>query len=308
MTPPPFFVVGFQRSGTTLLRLMLDNHPDIAIPLDTVGLWSRYEDRLSEYHNLASTADRARLVSDLLAEERIQLWETPLSAERILSRVGAGTFPDIIRAFHECYAETRGKTLWGDKDPGNMLRIPQLVRWFPECRMLHIIRDGRDACLSQLEQSFGSDDLLDCACEWREQVWWVRQLGAIMGPARYFELRYEDLVAQPESWLRRICGFLGVPYAASMLQYHESVSKSVPDSKRHIWPKLDQPPRADNTERWKRKLSPAMRACFEKRAWDVLRSCDYETFPARPDNTGLQEFRYLARRALKSMKRRMSRT
>jgi hypothetical protein len=301
----PFFLVGFQRSGTTLLRLMLDNHPDIAIPLDTVGLWARYEERLPSYGNLGSPADRERLVRDLLAEERIRLWEVPLTVEAVLARTGTGTFPDVIRAFHECYAAAKCKRLWGDKDPGNMLRIAQLDRWFPGCRILHIVRDGRDACLSQLEQSFGSDDLLDCACEWREQVWWVRQLGQLMGPARYFELRYEDLVAQPEARLREICRFLELPYAESMLRYHESVALSVPDSKRHIWPKLNQPPRADNTERWKQKLTPGMQVCFEKRAGAVLRAMDYETTPGGASGAYLTELVNLLRSVQRAFARRI---
>jgi len=64
----PFFIIGFQRSGTTLLRVMLDAHPNIAIPLDTVGLWNRYERKLENYDGLATAAGRSRIISDLLAE------------------------------------------------------------------------------------------------------------------------------------------------------------------------------------------------------------------------------------------------
>jgi hypothetical protein len=301
---PPFFVVGFQRSGTTLLRLMLDNHPDIAIPLDTVGLWARYETRLPSYGNLATPADRERLVRDLLAEERIRLWEVPLSAEGVLARVRTGTFPDIINAFHEAYAAARGKRVWGDKDPGNMLRIPQLNRWFPGCRIVHLVRDGRDACLSQIKQDFGFDDLLPCACAWREQVWWVRNLGQVLGD-RFYELRYEDLVTTPEAELRRLCSFLGIDYAPGMLEYHREVERSVPDSKRHIWPLLNQPPRKDNAGRWKEQMSASVRVAFEKRAGDVLRDSGYEVLSGTLRGGQAAELGAFMRRGWLALQRRL---
>jgi Sulfotransferase family len=293
----PFFIVGFQRSGTTLLRLMLDNHPDIAVPLDTTGLWSRVEGKLDRYGDLASAAAREKLIAELLKEERIRLWEVPLTVEQIAKRWTSRRYGGLVAAFYESYAEAKGKKVWGDKDPGNMLRLSQLNRWFPEGRFIHIIRDGRDACLSQLNQDFGFDDVLPCAAAWREQVWWVREAGALLGPDRYFELRYEDLVSRPEALLREISDFLGVAYSPQMLEYHRKVDQSVPESKRHLWPLLHQPPRADNTEQWKNKLSSGQRICFEKRAGPLLRTLGYETLPGAASGGYFEELRSLARRA-----------
>jgi hypothetical protein len=294
---PPVFIIGFQRSGTTLLRLMLDNHPDLAIPLDTTGLWSRTETRLGSYGDLSQPAARERLVTDLLQEERIRLWEVPLSAEEVLTRWTTSDFSGLIAAFYQSYAAHRGKRAWGDKDPGNMLRMAQISRWFPRSLFLHIIRDGRDACLSQLRQDFGYDDVLPCASAWREQIWWVREIGAVLGPSRYFELRYEDLVNAPETHLRAICRFLGLDYSDQMLQYHQNVEQSVPDSKRHLWPMLTDQPRADNTEQWKKKMTAGQRICFEKRAGSVLHALGYPTLPGPPAGGYFEELRSLARRA-----------
>src|SRR5687768_2930367 len=147
----PFFLIGFQRSGTTLLRVMLDSHPEVAVPLDTVGLWSRYAGRLAHYGYLATRADRRRLVVDLLEEERIRLWEVALDPDRVLALAEAaetaavtrkagtaaagpdGRYASLVAAFYRACAEARGKRRWGDKDPGNMTRLPQLDAWFPGC-------------------------------------------------------------------------------------------------------------------------------------------------------------------------------
>lgn len=290
----PFFIVGFQRSGTTLLRLMLDNHPELAVPLDTVGLWARYEERVPAYGPLEDEAAARRLITDLLGEERIRLWEVPLTLETVLARRRRGGYPGIVEAFHLAYAAHHGKRAWGDKDPGNMERIDQLNRWFPDCRIIHIIRDGRDACLSQTKQDFGFDDLFECAVAWREQVEWVRRIGTILGAARYAELRYEDLVATPEAELRRLCDFLGVSWQPAMLEYHRDVKRSVPDSKRHIWPMLDKPPQKDNAGRWKKELTQGERIGFEKRAWSMLSAMGYEVFPTVPTGGYLAELRFVA--------------
>jgi hypothetical protein len=304
----PFFVVGFQRSGTTLLRVMLDNHPDVAVPLDTTGLWSRIEAQVPRYGDLDTTDGASKLIQDLLNEERIRLWEAPLTVENVLAARRLPGYPGIIDAFHLAFARHKGKRIWGDKDPGNMLRIPTLLRWFPDARFLHIIRDGRDACLSQLKQDFGFDDCLPCAEAWREQVWWVRSMGEILGPTRYFELRYEDLTKDPEPWLRRICEFLDLRYSSAMLDYHQRVADSVPESKRHLWPLLTEAPKAENSFRWKAEMSGSLRVAFEKRAGQVLRELRYETLPGHPTGGQGAELASVARRIWNGLRRRITRS
>jgi sulfotransferase family protein len=300
---PPFFIVGFQRSGTTLLRMMLDNHPQVAIPLDTTGLWARNEARLAEFGNLDAPDGATALIEALLAEERIRLWEIPFSVESVLKERSLPGYPGIIDAFYRAYARAKGKEIWGDKDPGNMLRIPGLLRWFPNARILHIIRDGRDACLSQLKQDFGFNDCLPCAEAWREQVWWVRQLGELLGPEQYLEVRYEDLVADPEAQLQRICRFLQLDYSKEMLLYHENVTRSIPESKRHIWPLIDKPPVADNVFGWKKSMSASLRIAFEKRAAQVLRDTGYETLPGPIRGGRMAELASLLTRIRQSLRR-----
>ncbi len=305
MSVAPFFILGFQRSGTTLLRLMLDNHPDVAIPLDAPGLWVRYEARLSEFGDLATDQDAERLVQALLAEERIRLWQATLTPEGVLTCRTRSGYPGIVEAFYRAYAVEHGKRFWGDKDPGNMTRMDRVHRWFPEARFVHIIRDGRDACLSHLQQSFGIQDILACASSWREEVEWVRRMGRLLGPEHYHELRYEDLLMEPERWLRELCPFLGFDYDPAMLEYHRRVQDSVPDEKRHIWPKLDRPPEKDNAGRWRTLMSRSTRIAFEKRAGRVLGEIGYEILPGRPRGGWLAELLSVWRRLSAGLRRRL---
>jgi hypothetical protein len=303
---PPFFIVGFQRSGTTLLRVMLDAHPRVAIPLDTVGLWDRYERKLPDYELLQTETGRQRIIEDLLEEERITLWKAPFRREQIQQRWSDHSFPGLIDAIYREFAAQRGKERWGDKDPGNMVRIDQLNRWFPASLFIHIVRDGRDACLSQMQQDFGSNNLLDCACAWREEVQWVRRMGRLLGPERYIETRYEDLILDTEAELRRICRFLGLDYDPAMLAYYTHAGETVPDEKRHIWPLIDQPPVRDNSGKWRRQLSRGQRICFEKRAGEVLGELGYDILP-QASGGYFEEIRNFGASALKAVARRLRR-
>lgn len=303
----PFFIIGFQRSGTTLLRMMLDSHPRVAVPLDTTGLWARYDERRAEFGDLETPADRRRMVEALLGEERIRLWETELEAAELADRAerAGGDYPAIVSAFYEAYAEAHGKDRWGSKDPGDMLRIDRIDGWFPDARFVHIVRDGRDACLSQRDQAFGHDDLLACAADWGRQVWWVRRMGRILGPSRYHELRYEDLVTDPERELRSLCRTLTLEYDAAMLSYHRRVDEAIPPEKRHIWPLIDRPPSRDNVEKWRDRMSDGERICFEKRARVTLEESGYEVADAPPRGAYATEIASSLRRLGRVLRRRL---
>lgn len=275
----PFFIVGFQRSGTTLLRVMLDSHPEIAVPLDVTGLWGRLEGELNRFGDLDHEDGRRALVDAVLAEERIRLWEAGFNASTVLGCWTAPGYPGAIAAFYQAYAASRGKRCWGDKDPGNMTRIHLLNRWFPECRIIHLVRDGRGACTSLVRQGFGPSNMMTCAEQWREEVTWVRRIGSLLGPSRYLELRYENLLACPERELREVCRFLAVEFSDQMLHYPEQLERSVPLVKRHLWPLLAKPPQVANAERWRSHMAPRVQVCFEKRAGNLLQELGYPTSP-----------------------------
>ncbi|MFN0178735.1 MAG: sulfotransferase family protein [Gemmatimonadales bacterium] len=306
-SPPPFFVVGFQRSGTTLLRVMLNAHPKVAIPLDVTGMWWRFEQQLDRFGDLTQDVARRALVAAVLDEPRIKLWGIPLAVEGVLRHWTAPGYPGAIAAFYLEYAAHYGKTTWGDKDPGNTKRIDVLDRWFPGCRLIHIVRDGRGACLSHLSQSFGHDDLMACAEAWREEVWWVRRMGHLLGASRYHELKYEDLVTNPREVLGAVCGFLGIDYSEQMLSYPESIDESVPAEKRHIWPLIGQSPQAKNALKWREEMPAGVQVCFEKRAGEALVEFGYPTSSRPWSGQYATELGFLVGRLVRAVRARLRR-
>ncbi|MGH2727705.1 MAG: sulfotransferase family protein [Actinomycetota bacterium] len=268
-TPFPF-IVGRGRSGTTLVRALLDSHPEMAV--------------VQEAHFLVPLAaarrrfekpegfDPAAFLKPL--RDHRSFFRLDMTADEVaeaLSTAPPASVADAIRAIYGRYAARRGKARYGDKTPGQVVHIDMLARLFPEARFVHVIRDGRDSTLSYLDASFGPTSVAEGAVYWKRFVAAGRRSGAALGPAHYHEVRYEDLVAEPERLLREICSFIELPYDAAMLRYHERADELVGK----IHHNLARPPTSGIRD-WRKDMRPADVTLFEALAGDLLGDLGYE--------------------------------
>ena len=283
---PPFFMFGFERSGTTLLSMMMGAHPRLAVPLSTTGLWYRYAQRLPEYLPLEDRANLERLIDDLLDEKRIRLWDASFSREQVLADFAPRDLAGVVARFHGLYARYHGKPHWGSIDIATLTHMDIANRWFPDARFIHIVRDGRDVALSHETYVYGAATTLDCAEKWDRMVRMNLKMGAMIAPERYKRIRYEDLVLDSERVLRELCDFIGVDYSPRMLEYHRGVDKKVPETHRFLWPALNKPPVKDKVLGWKARMSASKRIVFEGIAGDLLRELGYESYPTVPKSVG----------------------
>jgi hypothetical protein len=270
LTPggPPLLVLGVRRSGTTLLRVMLDRHSQLAVPDETY-----FVPQLADRHLRGVDADR--FVEDV---RRVVDWELPLEAVRARLRDGMSV-GEAIGTVYEVYAEEQGKARWGDKTPMYMQNLRLLERLFPDARFVHLIRDGRDAALSFLAMPRGivtetwmhPRTPADFACQWATEVSAARRLGARVGK-RYLEVRYEDVVEDAEAVLRRICSFAGLAYEAGMTDYAGNVDVSAKPHQQ----RLKEPP-TKGARDWRTQMPAEDVAAFEHVAADLLRELGYET-------------------------------
>ena len=243
---------------------MLDRHSALAIPSESYfipQLWDRHGER--------SSADE--IVEDLGRIARVREWG--VTPEDVRARLPAGAgFNEVVDAVYRAYAEPRGKRRYGDKTPSYMQHLGLLERVFPGAQFVHIVRDGRDAGLSFMAMrrkprfNIGRPRrLAEFACAWRLEVEGAQRFGARLGPERYLELRYEDLVAEPEERLREVCGFLGLELEPAQLEYHRDVDPA--------WlqdhPRLAEPPRQD-LRRWREEMSRGDQELFEAIAGGLL--------------------------------------
>ena len=290
MTAPPLLVLGVRRSGTTLLRVMLDRNSALAVPDE-----SYFVPQLADRHR--GTIDTDAFVDDLRRLPTLPEWDVPVDEVRARLRPGmqAG---EAIATVYEVYAARRGKSRWGDKTPMYMQRLRMLERLFPDAQYVHLVRDGRDAALSFLAMPDGivtktwahPRTAADFACQWRAEVTAARRLGARVGPGRYLELRYEELVIDPEGGLRSICELAGLAYEPAMLDYAGNVDVSAKPHQQS----LKRPPTAGLRD-WRTELTPADAAGFESVAGDLLGELGYETAGSPGLSGRLKQASYAAR-------------
>ena len=282
----PVLVLGVRRSGTTLLRVMLDRSPELAVPDE-----SYFVPQLARRHR--GTVDVDAFVDDLRRLSTLVEWRVSPAAVAARLRPGMTT-GEAIGAVFATYAAERGKDRWGDKTPLYMQHLPLLERLFPEARFVHLVRDGRDAALSFLSVPAGimtegwghPRDARGFACQWATEVRAARELGARVGPERYLEVGYEALVAAPDAELGGICRFLGLTYDEAMLGY---VGQTDSARKEHQQ-RLNEPPRV-GVRNWRTEMAPADVAAFEAVAGDLLHELGYDVATRGHDGRRLAAYR-----------------
>lgn len=285
LTPSPF-VVGVGRSGTTLLRLMLDAHPDLAIPPET-----HFIPEAARAHKRALNPRRAFLKT-LTSHP---MWnDHDIDADLLRQKISAlkpFDLSEALRAFYQLYAGRHAKPRWGDKTPLYVRHMRLIQSLLPEARFVHIIRDGRDVALSHKGLWFGPDSIEEAA------RWWVSWIEEARSQSRhlshYLEIRYEDLVLDTEAILKRVSAFVSLPWNPVMLEYHKTAeqrmkelhrdlqvqggAKTIPAAGRQTIHSLtSKPPQHDRVYRWRSEIAEADRKHFESVAGEMLRELGYD--------------------------------
>lgn len=276
---PPFFIVGVQRSGTTMLRLMLNAHPLIAVPFEWGFL--RSGESLAAFGDLRDPLAARRLIEDIAGDKFVRKSRIIGDVESVLDRPIEG-YGDLVTALLQTYAARRGKRLAGLKAANYSAEIDRIHALLPESKIVHIVRDGRDIAVSNRSISWASSHVMRNASEWRWQVMVGRKLGNVLGPRLYHEVRFEDLVTDTVRELRRICGFLDVPFEAQMLDYPTSAVAEMPEDSMTWHRNSVTAPDASRAGMWRERLSAADVALFEEVAGDALAAFGYPRLGIRP--------------------------
>ncbi|MBT3208194.1 MAG: sulfotransferase [Bacteroidetes bacterium] len=220
---PFFFIIGRPRSGTTLIRTLLDAHPNVSIPIESpvimynslkynnITNWSK-EDILNFYNDVLATrrfhkwtVDREKLKKDLLACE---------------GEVTYFTLCKIVYLNYISFYEKGEITLVGDKNPLYSINVPRLIRLFPNAKYIHITRDYRDHILSMKRTQLYNSSTTVLAYRWKFSAKLINELKKKY-PNHFFSFRYEDLVENTVDKLKEVCKFLNIEYEASVLDFYK---------------------------------------------------------------------------------------
>jgi Sulfotransferase family len=287
MVDLPFFIVGCPRSGTTLLRWMLEEHPRLAIPPE-----SHWVVDLVSWDAPWTPARQEGALREILSHRKYRHWW--LTDERVkctVARRRPSSYAELVTSIYTAFAEREGKLRWGDKTPENVRQMDLLAGLFPDATFIHIIRDGREVAASLAEQAWSRGGVVNGARWWCECVSAGRAAGARLDPERYFELRLENLAHEPEENLRQVCSVLGETYDAKLLQYPRRIFETEPwrteDRRSHRH--LDKPP-TPGLRDWTTDLSRRQQNTVQKICAPLLEELGYSTdrSAARPARLSLR--------------------
>ena len=291
---PYVFIVGCARSGTTLLHRIVDAHPQIAITPEMHWITRQF--------NYFKNQDRLvtpELVSELTEHKRFAQFEIP--REEFAGLLGSGEpvpYPTFLNRVFGLYGQIKNKPLVGNKTSGYVRRISTLHALWPEAKFVHIIRDGRDVCLSILNwnkadrtagryASWEEDPVATTALWWERKVRTAREAGARLGSSLYYEVRYESLISRPEQECQKLCEFFDVLYDDAMIRFAEGKTRTdLPNARKT--PKKAWLPITSGLRNWRTEMPVKDVERFEAAAGNLLEELGYERSFPRPTPQALE--------------------
>ncbi|WP_138475707.1 sulfotransferase family protein [Dyadobacter bucti] len=278
MTFTPVQMIGTQRSGSNLLRLMLNQLKGVSAP-HPPHILERLMPLLPAYGDLEIPGNFETLIADVctLVETNPVPWTgVTLNQKVILDRCETATLPEITRVVYELKAESEGAHIWMCKSMANIRYADELEKYDPKPLYVHLFRDGRDVALSFKKAIVGEKHIYHIARQWKEEQDASVDLYEKLGGDRVIQLRYEDLLQNPQAELKRLCGFLDVEYSESAMAYHESDESKETANSGLMWQNVVKPVLADNHHKFLKELSQEDIRIFERVAGDTLETLGYE--------------------------------
>jgi hypothetical protein len=218
----PIFIICSPRSGSTLLRLIINSHSCIAIPPPTF-LFNFIYPFLYAYGDMTKEENLKSLIEDALDLQRTcKPWPIKITVEQMLASINVPNFTGVYTTLHEMYATHYGKKRWGEKTPRNILFIKEILSCYPNAQFIHIIRDGRDVAVDWMENLDWPKNLYGTAKCWKDFVTAIKPWREKLRADQLLEIHYEDLVKDPIAVVQHICQFIVEDYEPEMLEYFKS--------------------------------------------------------------------------------------
>ena len=272
MNRGPIYLAGIERSGTSLMYALLASHPNIAMTRRT-NLWTYFN---NQYGDLNNAENLERCLSIMAQYKRLRAIQIDIDRVRRDFNQGEKTYARLFTLIEGHFAEKQGKMRWGDKSLNTERYMDDIFAVFPEARIIHMMRDPRDRYASaktrwtDMKGRVGAGTAM-----WLESVKLARR-GTRKYPNQYMVVRYEDLVADPEKMLRKICEFLGEEYVPEMLTMigaptHRNKGSNSSYGKREIG-KIS----TDSIARYRQVLAPQEIKYMQDFSKDGMREFGYE--------------------------------
>lgn len=259
----PFFIVGCGRSGTTLLRTLLNRHPDVGIPLESLFI--------IDYLKASEDAEISVLNRMLLEEPEIREWGIDPSPETL---EGSESVSESIARLHELYIRPEGKSRWGQKTPRFVRYMDLLIKHFPDARFVHLVRDPRAVANSLIHSDVHWSNAYYAALRWNRDV----SMGLdfeIRHPDRVLRVTYEDLVQDAENVMGDVSDFLELERFNFRVDAEQKPGEEYSSFYQNIHANIYRPPSSSHVTKWKQSLNQEAVICVESIAQEQMEELGY---------------------------------
>ncbi|MCW9012431.1 MAG: sulfotransferase [Gammaproteobacteria bacterium] len=274
----PIFMIGTQRSGSNLLRLMINQLDHLASP-HPPHILERVYPLLDHYGDLDKKENFELLVDDVcrLVELNPVAWEgVRLDRRDVIERCKKNSLVAVHGAIYDIYAEHRKALNWCCKSLANINYVNDIEDYFNKPKYIYLYRDGRDVALSFQKAVVGEKHIYNIAKEWTETQELAIKLRQCIDPNRFFSISYEELTMQPVVSAMSLCEFLDMEYTEKMLSFHETNEAKNAAASSKLWSNVANPVMKGNSKKYKKEMNFVDIQVFESIAGNVLDQLGYE--------------------------------
>ncbi|MCK0147139.1 sulfotransferase [Arenibacter sp. F26102] len=273
----PIQIIGTQRSGSNLLRLILNQSPKISAHHPPHILTVFYP-ILNKYGNLQRDDNFVKLIQDVcrLIETNPVKWDLELSRKEIFDSCRQRSLIEIFKVVYEMMAEKDGAIYWGCKSMANMNFYKDIESNGMKPYYIHLIRDGRDVASSFKKTLVGEKHVYHLANIWKKNFLKAQEVFRNVDPTRCLTIKYESLISDPMQVVGQLNTFLNLDLDESALSYFNSNESKITAAAGSMWSNLTAPIMANNTRKFLETLDMEEIEIFESVAGEILKENGYE--------------------------------
>jgi len=274
----PVFMIGTQRSGSNLLRLMMNQLKDISSP-HPPHILERMVPLMKNYGDLKSNDTFALLVDDVcrLVELNPVEWSgVVFDRDVVMAKAKERSLISVYGVVYDLYAKIQGAKTWCCKSLANINFVNSIEEYFIRPKYIYLYRDGRDVALSFQKAVVGEKHIYNIAKEWANTQAQALNLRNLIDEERFHSVSYEQLTQQPEKTARSLCDFLNTDYVPAMLDFHKTNEARNAAESSNLWGNVTSPIIKNNSKKYLKELSHDEINIFESVAGSMLDALAYD--------------------------------
>jgi len=271
-------IIGTQRSGSNLLRLMINQFDEVSAPHPPHVL--RTFVPLLKYYNDLSVKDNLDLLAtdivDFVNANPVSWGGNKLVAAKLVTETKHPSLLGLYEALYITKARQDNAKIWCCKSMFNEYYANEIEARGIKPFYIYMFRDGRDVAASFKKAIVGPKHVYHIANKWKEDQERAQEVKLLVGSERFFALKYEDLIAEPEQVLRNLSNKLGLSYTSKLLEYYDSTDSRRTASSGEMWINVAKPIIKNNVGKYQLELTADEIQIFENLAGNMLIELGYK--------------------------------